>query len=187
MEDSEKVKRTSEKPNQCAEKDAVKIIEYENKICDEERPCQLVVIDIVDKDLSNSGIKVDSVLKAINDTVLIGKPCSEQIRLLSETPKPFTLTFIGKKFKKTAAPLNSCPDHGHDSILNELTAFGDNEVKKYFNQIVKGTLLEQELKSSKDKNKTILELLGNQRRLLDLLQNYTVKIDKEPEYQEFKE
>jgi len=152
---------------------------------DEERPCELLVIDIVDKDLSDSGLQLDSIVQAINDTVMVGKLCTEQLNLLKDTPKPYELTFTGRNFKKKTTLLKSHPKHGHFSILQELVAFGDNEVKEAFKAMIKGTLFEQELNSSQDVNKTISSLLGNQRRLIDLLQNRAGK--KQEEEQEFKE
>jgi len=185
VKSSEESGKVTAKPGQCSENERAKAIEKEMKVEEEERPCELLVIEIVDKDLSDSGLQLDSIVKAINDTVLVGKVCSEQLRLLSETPKPFVLTFTGRNFKKTTAPLKSCPKHGYFSILKELVAFGDNEVKEAFHNMVKGTLFEKELKSSEDVNKTISALLCNQRRLIDLLQNFAGKeLDEESEYKE---
>lgn len=182
-EESEKV---TAKSGQCSEKEAAKAIEKEMKVEEEERPCELMVIDIVDKDLSDSGLQLDSIVKAINDTVMVGKLCTEQLNLLKDTPKPYVLTFTGRNFKKTTAPLKSCPRHGYFSILKELVAFGDNEVKEAFKAMVKGTLFEQELNSSKDVNTTISALLGNQRRLIDVLQNCVGKQlqEEEPKFKE---
>jgi len=170
----------------CAEKETSKAIEKEMKEEEEEQPCELLVIEIVDQDLKDSGLQVDSILRAINDTVLVGKLCSEQLKLLAETPKPFVLTFTGRNFTKKNTSLNSCVTHGYFSILNKLVTFGDNDVKDTLNTMVTGTLFEKELKSSKDKNETISALLGNQRRLIDLLQNISAKSGKEEE-QEYKE
>jgi len=182
---SDEFEKVSAKPGQCSEKEAAKSIEKEMKVEEEERPCELMVIDIVDKDLSDSGLQLDSIVTAINDTVMVGKLCSEQLNLLKDTPKPYVLTFTGRNFKKTTAPLKSCPKHGHFSILKELVAFGDNEVKEAFKVMVKGSLFEQELNSSEDVNKTILALLGNQRRLIDVLQNCNGKQEEEePQYKE---
>jgi len=166
-------------------KETAKAIEKEMKVEEEERPCELMVVDIVDKDLGDSGLQVDSIVKAINDTVMVGKLCKEQLNLLKDTPKPYVLTFTGRNFKKKTAQLKSCPKHGHFSILKELVAFGDNEVKEAFKVMVKGSLFEQELNSSEDVNKTISALLGNQRRLLDVLQNCNGKQEEEePQYKE---
>jgi len=166
-------------------KEAAKAMEKEMKVDEEERPCELMVIDIVDKDLSESGLQLDSIVKAINDTVMVGKLCTEQLDLLKDTPKPYVLTFTGRNFKKTTAPLKSCPKHGYFAILKELVAFGDNEVKEAFKAMVKGTLFEQELNSSEDVNKSISSLLGNQRRLIDLLQNCAGKEqEEEPRFKE---
>jgi len=166
-------------------KEAAKAMEKEMKVDEEERPCELMVIDIVDKDLTDSGLQLDSIVKAINDTEMVGKLCTEQLDLLQDTPKPFVLTFTGRNFKKGTAPLKSCPKHGHFSILKELVAFGDNEAKEAFKAMIKGTLFEQELNSSKDVNKSISALLGNQRRLIDLLQNCAGnQQEEEPRFKE---
>merc|ERR1712060_613459 len=185
MKSSEEFEKVNSKSGQCSEKETAKAIEKEMKVEEEERPCELMVIDIVDKDLSDSGLQLDSIVKAINDTVMVGKLCTEQLDLLKDTPKPYALTFTGRNFKKRTAPLKSCPKHGYFSILKELLAFGDNEVKEAFKAMIKGTLFEQELNSSKDVNKSISALLGNQRRLIDLLQNCAGKQqEEEPRFKE---
>jgi len=182
-EESEIFEMKHEKSGQCAEKETMKAIEKEMKEEEEARPCKLFVIEIVDKDLKNSDLQVDCIVEAINDTVLVGKVCLEQLNLLAETPKPYVLTFTGINFKKKYAPLKSLPKHL--SILKELVAYGNNEVKEAFSVMVRRTVFEKELMSSEDKNKTVSELLGNQRRLIDLLQNFAGK--EQEEEQVFKE
>merc|ERR1712060_175542 len=133
-------------------------------------PCELIVRQIVDKDLYGSGIQQNSVVSAINDTPLIGKTRSEQFLLLSETPKPFTLTFTGQKDGKS-----SFRKDGYFSILKLLVEFEDDEIKSSFRDMVKGTLIEKELNSSSDKSATISSLLNNQLRLVDLLLGMNIK------------
>jgi len=177
--------KVTAKPGQCSEKERAAAIEKEMKVDEEEQPCELIVIDIVDKDLRDSGLKLDSIVQAINDSVMVGKLCTEQLNLLKDTPKPYTLTFTGRNFRKTTVPWKSSQKQGYSSIIKELYAFGDNEVKEAFKAMVRGTLFEQELNSSKDVNKTIEALLGNQRRLMDLLQNCAGKQkEEEPQFKE---
>jgi len=131
----------------------------------EEKPCELWVANIIDDDLKASGLEENSIIKAINDTSLIGMIYSEQIELLKTTPKPYVLTF----WKKKDAP------NAYVSILKELVADGQSAVKTAFHELVKGTPFEDELKCSKDHAATITALLSNQRRLMALLQNVTVQ------------
>jgi len=177
---------TSKVAIECSEaigKTISKVLDLEEE---EERPCKMIVIEIVDRDLWNSGLKVKSIVRAINDTVLVGKVSSEQIRLLNETPKPYWLTFTGQNFKEQIST-SSYEEQQHLAILKSLVLPGNKVVKKSFRNIVKGTSFEQELKSSSDKTRTILELLENQRRLLDILQNYSAQAEKKQEQQVYKE
>jgi len=143
----------------------------EDEKIDKEPPCKLTVSDIMDDSLHCFGLKVNCVLCAINDIDLQGKGYSEQFELLQSTPKPFVVTFSGKNFllKK------NIPDHGYNSILKELVADEENAVKRAFNDLIKGTPFENELKTSNDQTATITALLTNQRRLLALLQNFEIK------------
>merc|ERR1719233_466069 len=111
-------------------------MEKENQVEEQERPCELLVIEIVDKDLLDTCLQ-DSILAAINDTELAGKCCSEQLRLLSETPKPFVLTFTGRNFKKTNSPFKNRSGKGYFTILKELVAYDEGEEKRSFNAMVK--------------------------------------------------
>jgi len=140
----------------------------EEELIDEEQPCQLVVTMITDEDLSAGGLKVDCAVIAINDTSLIGKGYTEQLDLLRTTPKPFTLTFRGKKIRQEQTKEKT----GYSSILKELVADDENSVKRAFYDLVKGTPFERELQSSEDKVTTITNLLGNQRRLMALIHNF---------------
>jgi len=145
-------------------------------------PCELIVRQIVDKDLYGSGIQQNAVVSAINDTLLIGKTRSEQLLLLSETPKPFTLTFKGQRDGK-----RSIRRDGYFSILKMLVQFEDDDIKSSFKDMVKGTLIEQELDSSNNKSVTISSLLDNQLRLVDLLLHMNINAKYEQAEQEFKE
>lgn len=186
-ENSDEAQKTVVKSDQCSDKETVEAWDKEMKEEDKERPCELMVIEIVDKDLSDLGLQVNSIMTAINDTVLVGKLCSEQIKLLAETPKPYVLTFKGRNFKKKSAPLNSVLQEEYLSILKELVLVGENDVSDAFNTMVEGTFFEQELKISTNRSKTISALLSNQRRLIDLLQDFTTKAGIQQEEQKYKE
>jgi len=136
-----------------------------------ELPCQLVVNNVKDKDLAANGLVENCLVIAINDTKLVGMVYSEQLKLLTTTPKPFMLTFTGKNFLRQ----QGSQKYGYTSILKELVADGENSVKNAFYELVKGTPFEQELQSSDDQVTTITDLLGNQRRLMALLQNVQVQ------------
>jgi len=138
---------------------------------EDEKPCELLVTNISDEDLFAAGLVINCIVRAINDTALVGMVYSEQVELLMNTPKPFVLTFTGKNFLKK----KPVPKHGYNSILRELVADGENAVKKAFNELVKGTPFERELSSSNDQIAAITSLLSNQRRLMALLQNFTVQ------------
>jgi len=186
--ESVNAQETAVELGQSSEKETAKAIDKEMKEEIEERPCELMVIDIVDKDLSDLGLKVNSIVMAINEILLVGKLCSEQLKLLAETPKPYMLTFKGRNFKKTTAPLNTVLQQEYFSVLKDLVAFiPGNEVSDAFTAMVGGTFFEQELKISTNTSKTISALLGNQRRLIDLLQDFTAKAGKQQEEQEYKE
>jgi len=181
-EKDEEAKKESEETGK-----ASKTSPKEIKIAKDQRPCELSVKQIVDKDLRASGLQENSILSAINDTVLVGKVSSEQLKLLSETPKPFTLTFTGPKFRNTAAKVNSPRKGGYFSILKKLVAFEDYNIKKAFGAIIRGTLFERELNCSNDKSTTISQLLDNQRRLIDILRNISTEGGKQLVPLEFKE
>jgi len=166
---------------------ALKKTSKEIKVWKDERPCELSVKQIVDKDLRASGLQEGSVLSMINDTVLVGKASSQQLKLLSETPKPFMLTFTGQNFRNTAAKVKSALAGGYFSILKKLVAFEDYDIKKAFGVIIRGTLFERELNCSNDPSATIIALLDNQRRLMDILLNIATQAGKQQEQSEFKE
>jgi len=134
-----------------------------------ERPCQLIVTKITDQDLIDGGLVEDCIVTAINDTSLEGMVYSEQIELLRNTRKPFTLTFEIEKYRD-----NPEKGTGYSSILKELVSDGENSIKKAFYELVKGTPFEKELQSTDDPVTTISALLGNQRRLMALLKNIEV-------------
>jgi len=136
-----------------------------------ELPCQLIVNKIKDQDLVTGGLVVNCVVKAINDKPLVGMVYSDQLNLLMTTPKPFFLTFTGKFYMRNQVDQK----HGYSSILKELVADGENSVKSAFYELVKGTPFEKELQTSDDQVTTITELLGNQRRLMALLQRLEVQ------------
>jgi len=137
----------------------------------EEKPCELLVTSISDDDLTAAGLQVNCIIREINSKKLTGMVCSEQLRLLMTTPKPYILTFTGQNFLKHKAEAK----HGYFSIMKELVADGDNAVKKAFNDLIRGTPFEKELEASNDKKATIQKLLSNQRRLIALLQNFKVQ------------
>jgi len=137
----------------------------------EEGPCELVVTNISDQDLTAAGLKVNCVVTAINDKSLAGMRYNEQLDLLKKTQKPYVLTFTGENYLRH----KPAPKHSYDSILKELTADGDNSVKRAFEELVEGTPLENELKDSTDRTGTIEKLLSNQDRLMALLQKSDIQ------------
>jgi len=152
----------------------VKAIEQEKQIDEQkkqEKPCELIVTKIYDEDHIKAGLHVNCVMRAINDTKIVGMVYSDQIELLTNTRKPYTVTFTGKNLLKKKA----VPTHAYFSIFKELVADGENAVKNSFHELVKGTQFEKELKSSKDQVATITALLSDQRRLMALLQNLSVQ------------
>jgi len=132
-----------------------------------ELPCELFVTNIIDEELKAKGLQENFVLRSINDIRLIGMTYTEQITLMKTTKKPYTITFIGRNFQKK----KSVQKNGYVSILNELVADGDNAAKKAFQELIKGTKFESELNQSDSRADAITALLGNQRRLMALLQN----------------
>jgi len=143
--------------------------EDDSKIAED--PCELLVTNISDEDLTAAGLRVNCVVRAINDESLEGKGYTEQLDLLIETPKPYTLTFTGEKYLKHQPER----EHAYQSIMKELTADGKNSVKSAFNELVEGTPFGKELEASTDKRETIQKLLSNQRRLMALLKNFNVQ------------
>jgi len=151
-----------------------KAIEQEKQIDEQkkqEKPCALLVTNIYDEDHIKAGLHVNCVMRAINDTKIVGMVYSDQIELLTNTPKPYTVTFTGKNLLKKKA----VPTHAYFSIFKELVADGENAVKNSFHELVQGTQFEKELKSSNNQVATITALLSDQRRLMALLQNLPVQ------------
>jgi len=134
---------------------------------DGEQPCELFVKKIIDEELKAKGLQENFVLRSINDIRLIGMTYTEQITLMKTMKKPYKITFIGRKFQKKKSEQKT----GFVSILNELVADGDNAAKKAFEELIKGTKFESELNQSDSRADAITALLGNQRRLMALLQN----------------
>jgi len=137
----------------------------------EEEPCELLVTNVSDDDLIAAGLQVNCIVREINGRQLTGMLYSEQLGLLKTTQKPYILTFTGQNFLQHKAE----PKHGYFSIMKELVADGDNAVKSAFTDLVGETPFEKELEASNDKKATIQKLLSNQRRLMALLQNFTVQ------------
>jgi len=134
----------------------------------EEPPCELFVKNIMDEELRAKGLQKNFLLWSINGIRLIGKTYTEQSILMAETKKPYKITFVGRKFHKK----KSMQKNLYVSIVNELVADGDNAVKKAFQDLIKGTKFEAELNQSDNRTETITALLGNQQRLMALLQNF---------------
>jgi len=134
-----------------------------------EDPCELLVSKITDESLFAAGLQINCVVREINGIVMTGMNYSKQVSLLISTPKPYRLTFTGKKYllNKPEAWL------GYSHILKELVTDSDNSVKSAFNDLIAGTEFEEELNSSTTKTATIHKLLTNQRRLIALLRNCT--------------
>jgi hypothetical protein len=161
-ENTEEKSTAEEKVTEASEKDEEK---------NEEGPCELVVTNISDQDLTAAGLKVNCVVTAINDRSLAGMSYNEQLDLLKKTPKPYMLTFTGENYLRHKPE----PKHSYDSILKELTADGENSVKRAFHELVEGTPFANELKDSTDKTETIEKLLSNQSRLMGLLQKSDIQ------------
>jgi len=136
---------------------------------EKEDPCELHVSKITDESLFAAGLQINCVLREINGIVMTGMNYSKQLSLLISTPKPYRLTFTGKKY------LLNKPEawFGYFPILKELVTDSDNSVKSAFNDLIAGTQFEEELNSSTTKTATIHMLLTNQRRLIALLRNCT--------------
>jgi len=132
-----------------------------------ELPCELFVSNIIDEELKAKGLQENFVLRSINNIRLMGMTYTEQITLMKTMKKPYKITFIGRKFQKKM----SVPKNGYVSIISELVADGDNAAKKAFQELIKGTKFESELNQSDSRADAITALLGNQRRLMALLQN----------------
>jgi len=169
----ENVAKDLEKAVEASEdKDKPKVNDdQKEEVKSEEKPCELLVTNISDDDLTAAGLQVNCIVREINSKKLTGMRYSEQLGLLMTTPKPYILTFTGQNFLKHKAEAK----HGYLSIMKELVADGDNAVKKAFNDLIGGTPFEKELEASNDKKATIQKLLSNQQRLMALLQNFKVQ------------
>jgi len=156
----------------CKDKDKPKAkVDEKEEAKKDEQPCNLLVTNISDDDLSAAGLHVNCIVTEINGKRLCGMMYSDQLAMLQSTKKPYILTFTGQNFLKHKADTK----HGYISIMKELVADGDNAVKSAFKDLVEGTPFEEELNKSQDKKATIQKLLSNQRRLMALLQNFTVQ------------
>jgi len=134
----------------------------------EEKPCELLITSISDQELLSKGLIEYSTLRKINNVVLEGKSFAEQLKILTTTEKPFTLTFTGPVYLKKQLVSTTA----YSSILKDLVAEGENTVKSIFYTMVKGSVIEEELKvQGKDSAAPIKALLSNRGRLITLLQN----------------
>jgi len=134
---------------------------------DEDVSCELIVLDIMDEDILASGLKRNWVLIAINDITLRGLSYDEQIKIITDTKKPFVITFAGPKYlrKKTVCTT------AYPQLLKDLVAVEDNAVKTAFYELVTGASFAKELDASEDKVSVIAELLSNHRKLTEMLQS----------------
>lgn len=134
----------------------------------EENPCELLVTSISDQELPSKGLVEYSTIRKINNVVLEGKSFAEQVKILSTTEKPFILTFTGPMYLKKQLVSTTA----YSFILKDLVAEGENAVKSIFYTMVKGSVIEEELKvHGKDSAAPIKALLSNRGRLITLLQN----------------
>jgi len=139
-----------------------------------ERPCELVVTEIHDRNLLFHGLVENAKVIKINDITLQGLSYSEQVNILLTTERPVKLTFTGENYLKSS----SVNTTAYCSILKELVANEKNDVQSVFNELVKGTAFAKELESSGDDcTTTIKALLSNRARLITLLQNFRVHED----------
>lgn len=131
------------------------------------QPCELLLKQITDNDLYETGLVENCVVTAINGVTIRGMSYDKQVNIITKTKKPFTLTFTGPKYlKKKAVHKTAYP-----GILKELVADGENPVKSAFDELIKGTTFRKELEASDDKMTAIGELLSSQTRLTTVLQN----------------
>jgi len=134
---------------------------------DEGKPCELLVKEITDIDLLESGLVENCIITAINGITIRGMSYDKQVKILTRTKKPFTLTFTGPKYlKKKAVHKTTYP-----GILKELVVEGENPVKSAFDDLIKGTTFRKELDASEDRISAIGDLLSSERRLTTVLQN----------------
>jgi len=129
------------------------------------KPCELLVTAISDRELLSKGLILYSTVRKVNEVALEGKSFAEQVDILTTTDRPFVLTFTGPVYlqKFTTA---------YSSILKDLVAEEENTIKSIFYTMVKGTVIEEELKAhGKHCTTPIKALLSNRGRLVTLLQN----------------
>jgi len=134
-------------------------------MCRPEKPCELTVQVISDDSLLAAGLTPGCVVKAINGMNLRGLMYNKQIGMLTNTKKPFTITFLKKTFVERIA---------FPSILKKLVADEENSVKSTFYELVCGTQFGIELNKSKNKTAVISELLSNQQRLRAVLKSILI-------------
>jgi len=140
----------------------------EEKVEDEEEPpCTLTVTAISDEDLMKKGLHESMTLVKLNDTDIKGLPYSKQLGMLTQTEKPFTITFSGPNYLKLGQETVTV----FPAILKQLTAEQENDAQVAFKAIIKGSQFEEELAASNDKNALIAELMSNQHKLQNLLQS----------------
>jgi len=158
--------------DQTLQEPSAQTIKIEDKKCD--RPCELVVTEIYDKDLLFHGLVQCAKVNKINDITLKGLSYSEQLNILMTSKRPLTLTFIGNNYLKSRFAHTSA----YCSILKELVAQEKNDVQSVFYELMKGTAVGKELESpERDHSTTIRELLSNRERLITLLQNVQLNED----------
>jgi len=134
----------------------------------EQRACILLITDISDEELSSKGLIEQMTIRKINNLTIAGKGFAEQVEILKTTKKPFTLTFTGPNYLRKP----QIPSTAYASILKDLVAEGDNDVKSTFYELVKGSAVEEELKAGEKVGAApIKELISNRGRLITLLQN----------------
>jgi len=119
-EDSEEAKQNAEKKVKEAETHTTE---------DKGKPCELCVRKITNSDLFEKGLLENCVIAAINGIHIRGMTYEKQVGYLSNTKKPFKLTFTGPKYLK----IKALQTIQYPGILRELTANGDNAVKSAFN------------------------------------------------------
>jgi len=134
----------------------------------EEKPCELLITSISDQEMLSRGLIEYLTIRKINNVVMKGKSFAEQLKILTTTKKPFTLTFTGPMYLKKQLVSTTA----YSSILKDLVSEGENTVKSIFYSMVKGSVIEEELKvQGKDSASPIKALLSNRGRLITLLQN----------------
>jgi len=130
--------------------------------------CELLITQISDQELLSKGLLEYLTVRKINNLILAGKRFTEQVKILTTTKKPFTLTFTGPNYLKKQLVSTTA----YASILKDLVDEGENDVKSTFYTMVKGSAVEDELKAGeKGGVAPIKALLSNRGRLITLLQN----------------